>query len=301
MMSFEAFLQLSSQQVADLVRESGPKVVVFPINGTRRWFMLEYGQEHWDDPLEAYVERVGGQTIALNRLIFDHGIHTLLIPVLGREMLETRENYMEQLGARGLAWLASHPDFLSFYQEYGVRVRFYGDYRPKIQSTPYAYLLDMFDEVMEKTSRNDRHRLFYGVFADDATSTLACLSIRYHQERGVVPDKQTLIQLYYGEPLSPADIFIGFDKFSVYDYPLLSCGQEDLYFTAAPSLYMTERQLRAILYDYLYLRRASQLPYETLTAQAWKHLRQFYGEYRHVTFGTGRLENGVWLPHLGRD
>lgn len=263
--------------------------------------MLEHGQEEWDDPLEAYVEQVGRQTIALNRMIFDHGIHTLLIPVLGHEMLETRENYMEQLGARGLARIASHPDFLSFYQEYGVRVRFYGDYRSKMLSTPYAYLLNMFDGVMKMTRQNDRYRLFYGVFADDATPALAQLSIQYYQEHGIVPDKQTLIQLYYGEPLPSADIFIGFDKFAVYDYPLLSCGQEDLYFTAAPSLYMTERQLRAIFYDHLYLRKTSQLPYETLSAQARKHLRQFYRDYRHLTLGTGQLTNGIWLPQLGRD
>lgn len=301
MLTFEEFLQLPSQEVAGLVRESGPKVVVFPINGTRRWFILEHGQEQWDDPAEAYIDQVGRQTIALNRLIFDHGIHTLLIPVLGYEMLETRENYMEQLGARGLARIASHPDFLSFYQEYEVRVRFYGDYRPKMLSTPYAHLLDIFDESMERTRQNDRHRLFYGVFADDATPALARLSIQYHHEHGAVPDKQTLIQLYYGEPLPPADIFIGFDKFAVYDYPLLSCGQEDLYFTAAPSLYMTERQFRAILYDHLYLRKASQLQYETLSAQTWKHLHQFYRDYRHVTLGTGQLTNGIWLPQLGRD
>jgi len=301
MMTFEDFLQLSSQEVAALVRESGPHVVVFPINGTRRWFILEHGGQSCDDPLEAYIDKVGRQTIEWNRLIFDHGIHTLLIPVLGHEMLETREHYMEQVGVRGLAQIATHPDFLSFYQEYGVRVRFYGDYRPKILSTPYADLLGMFEETMAKTGQNDRHRLFYGVFADDATSTLARLSIQYYHEHGAVPDKQTLIQLYYGEVLPPADIFIGFDKFAVYDYPLLSSGQEDLYFTAAPSLYMTERQLRAILYDHLYLRKVSELQYETLSAQEWKRLRQFYCDYRHVTLGIGRLENGVWLPRLGRD
>lgn len=300
-MTFDDFLQLPCHEVAGLVQASGPKVVVFPVNGTRRWFMLEYGHEQWDDPLEAYIDRVGRGTIALYRLIFDHGIHTLLVPVLGHEMLETRENYMEKLGARGLAHLASHPDFLSFYREYGVRVRFYGDYRSKILSSPYANLLDMFEETMASTRHHDRHRLFYGVFADDAVPSLAQLSVQYHHEHGVVPDKQTLIQLYYGESLPLADIFIGFDQFAVYDYPLLSSGQEDLYFTAAPSLYMTERQLRAILYDHLYLRKASHSAYETFSAQEWKHLRRFYRHYQHVTLGLGQVVNGVWLPQLGWD
>ena len=40
-MELESFLQLPLEEAARLVRADGPKVAVFPINGTRRWFMLE--------------------------------------------------------------------------------------------------------------------------------------------------------------------------------------------------------------------------------------------------------------------
>jgi tuberculosinol/isotuberculosinol synthase len=298
MIGLDAFLQLPCEEVARLVRESGPKVVVFPINGTRRWFMLEHGHEQWDDPVEAYLDIVGKQTIELAKLIFGHGIDTLLIPVIGREMLETRENYMEQLGARGLARVAEHPDFLSFYRDYGIRVRFYGDYRKKMLPTPYAHLVASFDEVSEKTNQNGCHRLFYGVFADHATETIADLAIRYHSEHGLAPDKNALIQQYYGEPVEPVDIFIGFDKFAVYDYPLLGWGEEDIYFTVAPSLYMTDLQLRAILYDHLYTRKEVQPKYDALCVDEWNNLRQFYRKYQRFTFGTGRIANRVWVPNL---
>src|SRR5574341_2181152 len=38
-----SFLQLPVDEVEQRARASGPEVCVFPINGTRRWFMLEYG------------------------------------------------------------------------------------------------------------------------------------------------------------------------------------------------------------------------------------------------------------------
>ncbi len=41
MISLKEFLQLPVQDVAQLVRASGQKVIAFPINGTQRWFMLE--------------------------------------------------------------------------------------------------------------------------------------------------------------------------------------------------------------------------------------------------------------------
>ncbi|MFZ5910183.1 MAG: diterpene synthase [Chloroflexota bacterium] len=298
MIRLDEFLQLSSEEIARLVRASGPKVVVFPINGTRRWFMLEHSHEQWDDPVEAYLDIVGKQTIELSKLIFEHGIDTLLIPVIGHEMLETRENYMEELGARGLARIASHPDFLSFYREYGIRVRFYGDYRKKMSHTPYAQLVTSFDEVCEKTNQNGRYRLFYGVFADHATDTIADLAVQYHKKHGTPPDKNALVQQYYGEPVKPVDIFIGFDKFAVYDYPLLGWGEEDIYFTVAPSLYMTDLQLRAILYDHLYTRKEVQAEYSTFSMEEWKNLRQFYQEHRHFTFGTGSIANRVWVPNF---
>ena len=45
MISFERFLKLPPEQVASLVNAAGQKVCVFPVNGTRRWFMLEHADK----------------------------------------------------------------------------------------------------------------------------------------------------------------------------------------------------------------------------------------------------------------
>ena len=56
MIPFERFLQLPTAEVAALVRATGPKVCVFPFNGTRRWFLLEHSVENQRELANTYVE-----------------------------------------------------------------------------------------------------------------------------------------------------------------------------------------------------------------------------------------------------
>ncbi len=295
-MTLREFESLPTAEIARLVRQAGPKVCVFPINGTRRWFMLEYPPQEGEDFVQKYLDLAMQHHIETYKLFFDHGVDTLLTPVFGPDLLERGEAYLA-MAAEGLERLATHPAFLRFYDEYRVRVRFYGDYRNYFGPTPYAYLADRFDAVTERTLAHDRYRLFFGVFANDATETVAELSVRYYQEQGRIPDRRTLVTLYYGEYVEPVDLFIGFDKFAAFDMPLLALGEEDLYFTVCPSLYITARQLRAILYDHLYARRGEP-DYEAMTAEDWAWMGEFYRLNRERTLGLGMRQGqaGIWYP-----
>ena len=185
-----------------------------------------------------------------------------------------------QMAAEGFARLANHPNFLDFYKAYGVRVRFYGDYRKFFDPTPYAYLSDLFDEVTAQTMAHDRHRLFFGLFAHDPTEAIAELAVRHYVEHERVPDKRALIEVYYGEYVEPVDLFIGFGKFRAFDMPLVATGREDLYFTISPSLYLTERQLRDILYDHLYARTRTKVDLQP------EELRGILRDHRHISSGA---------------
>jgi tuberculosinol/isotuberculosinol synthase len=299
-MSLEAdtFRSLPTAEVAQIVRAQGPKVAVFPINGTRRWFMLEHARQFGEGDLATtYIAVSERRHIELYRLFFDHGIDTLLTPIFGPDLLERGAEYV-QMAADGLARITSDRVFLDFYREYGVRVRFYGDHRKFLAPTPYAYLSDLFDRVTERTLLHDRHRLFFGVFAHDAVETTGELAIRHYVEHGSAPDKRTLIEMYYGEYVPPVDIFIGFDKFCVFDMPLIATGNEDLYFTVSPSPYLTEQQLRGVLYDHLFSRRGSELDYGSLEAGEWAAMRAFYRANLGKTCGIGakRSHAGYWYP-----
>ncbi len=279
-----------------MVRADKSIVCVFPINGTRRWFMLEHAHTAGDDPVAAYMDIAGRNHIGLYRLFFEHGVDTLITPVFGTELFNRGDEYVQRIGMDGLSRLAAHPDFVNFYDEHQVRVRFYGDYRTRLKDTPYAGLSNTFDAITEHTRHYDHHRLFFGVFASDATATVAEFSVKYHQEHGKIPDRRTLIEMYYGEYVHPADIFIGFDKFSIFDYPLLASGEEDLYFTVAPSPYLDQTQLRQILYDHLYTRRGREPDYATLPPEDWQWMQSFYRLNRHVTLGIGQRRAGLWFP-----
>jgi tuberculosinol/isotuberculosinol synthase len=296
-MNQEKFMNLSTEKVAELVRETGPKVCVFPINGTRRWFMMEYPASDSEGTPKSYLDVMTARHIELYQLFFDHGVDTLLTPIFGPDLLRRGNDYT-RMAVEGMARLGNHPDFLTFYSDCGVRVRFYGDYRDYLNTAQADDLSRTFDRITRQTLSHDQHRLFFGVFAHDAVETVAALSAEFYDEHGYVPDKPTLVKLYYGEHVASVDLFIGFDKFSAFDMPLVSTGEEDLYFTVAPSPYMTQRQLRVILYDHLYMRPEGRMDYSDLTSCDWALMRDFYHANLEKTQGVGtrKTKGSFWHP-----
>jgi tuberculosinol/isotuberculosinol synthase len=299
MIPFEQFLQLPSEEVAALVRSTGQKLCVFPVNGTRRWFILEHAEKVKDDFFEAYMDISIRNHVELCAMLFDHGIDSILAPVFGRELMNRGDEYTQRVGIDGLVRTATDKNYRDFFEQYNVKVRFYGDYRDVLTGTPYEYALSSIYEVTEATKYNNRFRLFFGVFADEVTETVSRLSVEHYLAEGSIPDKQTLVRKYYGEDMLPVSLFIGFDKFSVFDMPLLATGEEDLYFSLSPSPYMTECQLRTILYDHIYVRRIPEPDYTKLTADELDWLRDYYRKNKDFALGVGKLKFNLWFPEIG--
>jgi hypothetical protein len=294
--TLEAFLTWPAERVAECVRREKPMVCVFPINVTRRWFMLEYPQEAASGETQAYFQRAGQRHVELYRLLFDHGIDTLLTPIFGPELLERGPEYQEIM-VPALLWFAQDPVFTAFYDAYDVRVHVYGDTRRYLENTPYEKALAAFDELAQSTAHHRRCRLFFGVCAHDPAETVVQIGVRFHEEHGRLPDKRQIIEAYYGEYVEPVDLFIGFDRPSAFDMPLVATGCEDLYFTVSPSPYMDAQTLRRILYDHLYARRIDDTSY-TLSTQDVATLGRFYDINRHRVLGLGRKHRSgaFWYP-----
>ena len=297
-MDIKTFRNLPVQEIAQQVRESGTRVCAFPVKGTRRWFMMEHPIPTKESYAASYLQAVFKQHIAVYKLCFEHGIETLLTPSFALSLMQRGEAYM-QMAAHGLAALAQNEDFLEFYKTLGIRVRFYGEYRKFLADTPYQYLLELFDDLTERTLAHQRHQLLFGLFVHDATETIVNLSVQHYQRCGEIPDKRALIKAYYGEALESVDLFIGFSKLRAFDMPLLFSGKTDLYFTVSPSLYLTAVQLRDILYDHLYMRRlSSQVDYATLSDSEQERMKTFYTENIGRTIGVGAWHNRwrFWYP-----
>ena len=158
-MDFETFQNLPTKEVAKLVRAAGSKVGVFPINGTRRWFMMEYPEQTTSDSVELFVEKGSRRLLEISQLFFDHGIDTLLAPVIGPDIIERGDSYTP-IGIGGLLWFAQSQEALDFYAAHDVRVRVYGDAGRYFQNTPYACTLPAFEELARRTAQHQSHRLY---------------------------------------------------------------------------------------------------------------------------------------------
>lgn len=296
-MDQETFLNLPTEEIADLVRERGPRVCVFPINGTRRWFMLEHADAAEQTP-ETYLDIAGRRHVELYRLFFDHGIEILLTPIFGPDILKRGTSYAPIIES-GLTWFARNQVFLDFYEDYDVRVSVYGDAAGYLRETTYEDALAAFETLEERTTSHQHYRLLFGVCAHDAAETVANIGVRFHQKHGRLPTKREIIETYYSEYIPPVDLFIGFDRPAVFDMPLVANGNEDLYFMVSPSPYLETNTLRRILYDHLYARRIDDADYNSLKATDLEMLRRFYYQNRQSVLGLGRrqLEDSVWLPY----
>ena len=296
-MNLETFQNLPLTKVAQLVRKAGRKICVFPINGTRRWFMLEYPEQAATDFVHAYVQITWQRQLELYKLIFDHGVDTLVTPLLGPDIL-ARGGVYDKLMERGLSWFADDQDCLDFYDEYDVRVLVYGDAHRHLKDTPYAHVLDSFDQVTQRTADHNSYRLLFGVYAHDAIETIAKIGVHFQQEHGHLPTRRQIVQAYYGEYIEPVDFFIGFDRPAAFDMPMIATGNEDLYFTVSPSPYMDTYTLRLILYDHLYARRIDEASYETIKPQTWKTVKEFYRLNQRCVLGLGHQHESehFWFP-----
>lgn len=295
-MDRQTFRHLPHEEVSRLVQEAGTQTCVFPINGTRRWFMLEHMPESPKDFWPAYMDIAGKRHAELYRMVFEQGITYLLTPIFGLDILDRDTGYMNEMALPGLERLVNHPDFLDFYDSCEVRVRFYGEYRRYLKPE----LADLLDSITERTRRHSKRYLFYGMFANDATDRVAQLSIDYHSKHGKAPDKPWLIEQYYGEPVPPVNLFIGFGKFASFDMPLVATGFEDLYFTVSPTPYLTEEALRDILYDHIYSRQGEEEDYLALTEADRGNMRAYYQAMSRKTFGTGEKHERwqFWVPEI---
>ena len=293
-MNTEEFIRLSRDAVKEIVKREGPTVCTCPINGTRRWFTLEHANTDYENVEAGYLDTVAQAYVDLFKLFFDHGISYLLVPSFGPDLLERGEDYL-QLAVEGFSRLTYHPLFLEFYAQYHVQVHFYGDYERYFSGTAYARLIAQFNNLTQQTSGHTAHHLFFGLFAHDASEMIARFAIDFYKQNKRVPHRNEIVQAYYGVDVPPVDIFIGFDKFSSFDMPLVATGMEDLYFTVSPTLYMTQDQFRAILYDHIYSRR-NETDYTQMSAAGWQYMQDFYYRHRGKTLGVGTQVDGIWYP-----
>lgn len=266
----------------------------WPFNGTRRWY-LAYRLRH---PGAAdYLTVMARRQAEMHRMVFAHGVGVLLAPHFGTELLRRGPEYT-RFALGGLTRLAEDAVYEEMHAA-GLRVRFYGDYEEKLGGEPsFRHILDACAALEAATASGDGPLLLIGVFADAPYERLARLSVEFAASHGRPPNRAELIEAYYGLHVPDLGLYLGFTQHALFDVPLISTGEEDLYATLAPSPDLTEGQLREILYDHLIERRIPEPDYEELSDDALSDLIAYGERHKGETLGVGRVDplTGMWRP-----
>jgi hypothetical protein len=265
------WLTLDNQEIARIVAAKASIAVVY-INGTRRWFLTQ--SKDWAD----YPKIIGEAQRALSQLFFDHGVQTLIKPIVGHDVLKRAPEYQQAAIEQGLAELAS-PDYRAWFHRVQVRLSFYGNWSAILTGLGFVKIVDMFHELMAETRHYTHHGILFGVFADEEVGRI--VSMAKHAAHG-----EELLQEYYGQPVGPVNFIVGSGQPAIWDIPLLNINAASLYFLQAPTFCLNKETLRCILYDHLYQRVNDDDLYDNLNPEEWASLE---------VLGIGQRTRKGWI------
>ena len=290
------WLSWPSGRIAQWITDQGQPIVMgWPFNGTRRWYLIHRRENpEADDYLTTIIRRQA----ELHRMVFVHGVGVIVAPGFGTELLTRGSAYTNYI-LGGLLQLADDAVYQEMFAA-GLQIRFYGDYEEVLNTPSLRPLLQACAQLTAATESNEGPLLLIGLFADTPYQTLARLSVEFAKREGYPPNRQQLIEAYYGLAVPDLSLYLGFAQLSLFDTPLIATGQEDLYATLAPSPSLTEKQLREILYDHLVTRPTAETSYENLSNEAQEALAEYNMRYSGATLGIGRIDplTGIWNPML---
>lgn len=293
---FSEWLRWPTGRVAHWVADRPKPVVVgWPFNGTRRWYLAHRDRS---TSTNDYLTTIIRRQAELHRMTFDHGVSVIAAPGFGQETMKRGSTYTQYV-LSGLLRLADDEVYQEMFAA-GMRLRFYGDYEEVLDEPVFRPMLDACAELTEATASGDGPLLLIGLFADAPYPTIARLSVEFLQKRGRIPNRQELIEAYYGVPVPDLSLYIGFVQPEMFDVPLLADGLEHLYTTLNPSPGLTHKQLREILYDHLVTRQAPPVDYESLPTRAREEIIEYNERHKGLTLGLGHIDpvTGLWRPSL---
>jgi len=224
--------------------EIAPSTLIYGAAGTRRAAALAGVKTSG----QAYADWTQVELFRTVDVFFRHGIRHLIMPMLGPSQFDEAtpeyHKYLWRWFVEGL----SGENALAHYQNAGWQVRIIcSQFIPNVQRAG--------QRLIENTPSGSSHTLWCYVVPE------------YHQPwewllQGVSQSKATnrseAMLALYGEEISSAEIYIGTGKpqmSSLQLPPLLVNGPLQCYWSQRPGYSLDQRQLRAILYDYAYLRK----------------------------------------------
>ena len=99
-MNMTEFQRQSVDELANLVQANKVEVCGFTFNGTRRWFRLE--NPHKQHDVKAYIQALSQSVVDICAILFDHGLTTLILPVISPHVMKRRDDNYQQMAIQAL-------------------------------------------------------------------------------------------------------------------------------------------------------------------------------------------------------
>ncbi|KAK5577532.1 hypothetical protein RB653_002475 [Dictyostelium firmibasis] len=308
--SFEEFNKLSEKEIFEIVRTvlEDKNTLIYAYDGTRRSFLIENTNlKNENNQIETTINYDEYSKIAIKKLLYDlvmmfkHGIKTICYPMWFCTLEDRGPAYLPKFikYLEGLSELLDNQSLFDKYQELGIRVIFYGEYKLLLERGNAPELLLKFEKIMELTKNNSNHIVLLGTNIEPPTETFINNTISLYKAKGnIKPTMNDLIKHYYGVQVDQASFYLGFDRFSTDGRPILISdkGNEDLYYTISPHKFITQTTFRKVLFDKLFGRPMSNIKdYELKNVELMK---LFYSENKDMIMGLGNVNpNGnYWYP-----
>jgi hypothetical protein len=306
--SLEEFLEMDLDSIRVIVGNSpeGSTGVLVP-DGNRKAGLILWGLDPSKKDFDRDLfTRLHAKFLEVVRMFFEHGVRVLYVPTVTTKNFDRGKAYMDAAMTDGLVHFFHDPLWLSFYEEQGVKVKFYGN-RDVIREKGFETFLAWMDELERRTAKNENHLLLLGLACERSLEEvrLAGIGIELHSKLGRAPTRSELVEAYYGQDLPDVGFFIRPTEVRDSDMlPVLTSGYKtQMYFPVSPAAFLSKRAIRAIFHDLVYNRVASGgkkiYRKEDISPEEIRGVKNYYEANLETILGLGERRGPFWLPNSG--
>ncbi len=288
-MDYPTWLALPAAELAAMVAPHR-LALLLALDGTRRWTHLQDAATLTDWQRHTVILEAGH--LALIERVLACGVHTLAVPLFARENFARGEDWLRPaLSAAGLGRVANAAHAAA-YRRWGARVRLGGTWS---LAAPWAAarLAEIQAQLVALTPHGDRLVLWQCDAVDPMAAMLSTAA-----RRG--PDPAAIREVFYPEGPEKIHLAIKGGRLNTLNHlvlPLL-VDHTDLYVINNLVLDLSDLQLRAVLYDYFFLRHLAPNDYMQYDEAFLTSYQAWYNAQAPGVLGLGALAPGaIWHAH----
>ena len=214
----EEFLTLPTEEIRRIVLDKKkPKVGIFIADGNRRLVLCKTrlsptSEEFYEEYARFFVNALKESLT----IFFSHGLNILFVPLFGPSLLIRKNKFQSITVPAVYRQVFQSEEWFRFYEENDIRVRTYGDLSQLENIDVNRLNMEVgVRKTVEKTASHYNHVLYFGFMSENTPGLeMPQHIINFYKSEKRPPTPQEMIEMYYGEIITPADFILFSNKFS---------------------------------------------------------------------------------------